>query len=251
VPSFVNEGVRLSYEVRGTGNPAVLLHGFTSLGRTWERRGLVQMLVDQGLRAISPESRSHGASDAVFDPVKCTTDLLANDVIALLDHLTIDSAALVGFSMGGGVAIRAALDVPERVTRLVVGGVGDSAMNAVHDPMELRDLADVFSGQARPREGSNAFRLLRNAEGAGNDPQALLPFLRQGGWPGGLTNVSPLTVPALVILADGDEYMAGAEKLLAALRPSEVMRVHARGHHDVLDDDAVKQNLVRFLTSPD
>jgi hypothetical protein len=63
--------------------------------------------------------------------------------------------------------------------------------------------------------------------------------------------VSPLAVPALVILAERDEYMDGAERLLAELRPSEVMHVHARGHHDVLDDDAVKRRVVHFLASPD
>jgi pimeloyl-ACP methyl ester carboxylesterase len=251
MPTFSREGIRLRYEARGTGNPVVLLHGFTSLGSSWERNGLVRALVDHGFRAISPDARSHGSSDPVFDRAKCTTAVLAADMIELLDQLGIDSASLIGFSMGGGTALRVGLDAPERVTRLVVGGVGDSAIDALHDPGAIRELADAFSGQAEPPAGSNADRLRRNAELAGNDCGALLPFLQQGGWPGGLTDVSPLKVPALLIVAEADEYMHQSEALLAALTPTQVMHLREHGHHGVMGDEAVQQEVIRFLTSPD
>jgi pimeloyl-ACP methyl ester carboxylesterase len=153
--------------------------------------------------------------------------------------------------MGGGTALRVALDAPKRVTRLVVGGVGDSAINALHDREEIRELADVFSGEADPPAGTNAARLRRNAELAGNDCAALLPFLQQGGWPGGLANISTLNVPALVIVAEADEYMRGSEAVLAALAPTQVMHLREHGHHGVMGDDAVQQEVIRFLTSPD
>jgi pimeloyl-ACP methyl ester carboxylesterase len=250
MPTFSREGIRLQYETRGTGDPVVLLHGFTSLNSSWERNGLVCTLVDNGFRAISPDARSHGSSDPVFDPAMCTPDMLAADVMELLDHLGIDSASLVGFSMGGGTALRIALDAPERVKRLVVGGVGDSAINALHDPRQIRELADAFSGHTDPPAESNAAKLRRNAELAGNDCRALLPFLQQGGWPGGLTEVAPLKVPALVIVAEGDEYMTQSEALLAALAPTQAMHLRDHGHHGVMGDDAVKQEVIRFLTSP-
>jgi pimeloyl-ACP methyl ester carboxylesterase len=249
VASFTRGGVRLWYETRGTGNPVVLLHGFTSLSGSWERNGLVQALVAHGFRAISPDARSHGSSDPVFDPALCTTDVLAADVIELLDRLGIDSASLVGFSMGGGTALRVALDAPERVMRLVVGGVGDSAINALHDPGEVRELEGAFSGRADPPARSNAARLRRNAELAGNDRRALLPFLQQGGWPGGLTGVSPLVVPALVIVAAADEYMPRSDALLAALAPTQVLHLREHGHHGVMAHELVQQEVIRFLTS--
>jgi pimeloyl-ACP methyl ester carboxylesterase len=152
VPIFVRDGVRLAYEVRGTGDPVVLLHGFTSLGSTWERNGLVQLLVDHDLQIVTPDARSHGSSDAVFTPAMCTTTVLADDVRALLDHLAMDAAAIVGFSMGGAVALRVALDTPARVTRLVIAGVGDAAINALHNPEEVRALADAFSGERKPEK---------------------------------------------------------------------------------------------------
>lgn len=251
MPTFTKNGVRLVYETRGTGDPVVLLHGFTSLGVSWERHGWVQALVCEGFRAVWLDARSHGSSDPVFDPAICTTDVLAADVIELLDLLGVDSASLVGFSMGAGVAIRVALDAPERVRRLVVAGAGDAAINDLHDPEEVREIENAFSGKAEPAEGSAAARIQRSAELAGNDRRSLLPFLQQGGWPGGLIHVSPLTIPALVIVAENDEYMPRSDSLLAALAPTEVMRLPARGHHEVMQDESVKREVVRFLGSAD
>jgi pimeloyl-ACP methyl ester carboxylesterase len=223
----------------------VLLHGFTSLGDSWERHGWVPALVEHGFRAIWPDVRSHGGSERVFDPALCTT---AADVIGLLDHLGIEQASLVGFSMGGGIALRAALDAPHRVDRLVVGGVGDAGINGLHDPDDIAELADAFAGTNEPREGGIASRIRRNAELAGNDLRALLPFLQHGGWPAGLTDVSSLGVPALAIVAEADEYMPRAETLLAALAPAHVLRLPGLGHHQVMDDALAREEAIRFLT---
>lgn len=247
----MRDGLRLHYEVRGSGAPVVLLHGFTSLGSSWERHGWVKTLVDRGFRTISPDARSHGSSDPVFDSSMCTTVVLAGDVIGLLDELRIDSATMVGFSMGSGVAIRVTLDAPERVTRLVVAAAGDFAINELHNPEEVREIADAFSGRAEPAKGSPAALIRRNAELAGNDTRALLPFLQLGGWPGGLSDLSPLEVPALMIVADADEYMPRSDALIASLAPTQVMHLPARGHHEVLPDKSIMREVARFLTALD
>lgn len=242
--------MHLHYASRGAGEPVVLLHGFTSLGGSWERHGWVSALLEQGFRAIWPDARSHGGSDRVFDPALCTTAVLAADVVGLLDHLEIERASLVGFSMGGGTALRVALDTPQRVDRLVVGGVGDAGINGLHDEHEITELRDAFSGVAAPQEGGIASRVRRNAELAGNDLRALLPFLEQGGWPAGLTDVAPLRVPALVIVGGADEYMPRAETLLESLSPAEVVRLPGLGHHQFMGDVSVKQEVLRFLARP-
>jgi pimeloyl-ACP methyl ester carboxylesterase len=247
MPIFSHGGIRLHYESRGAGKPVVLLHGFTSFGDSWERHGWISTLADNGMQTIWPDARSHGRSGPVFDPELCTTTVLAADVIALLDHLAIETASLVGFSMGGGIALRVALDTPQRVDRVVVGGVGDAGIDGLHDPDEIRELADAFANLAEPREGSIARRIRRNAELAGNDLRALLPFLQQGGWPAGLTDISPLTVPTLVIVAEADEYMPRTETLLASLAPTKVIRLPGLGHHQVMGDTSVRQEAVRFL----
>jgi pimeloyl-ACP methyl ester carboxylesterase len=192
--------------------------------------------------------RSHGRSSRVFDPAACATDVLAQDVAGLLDHLGIPSASVIGFSMGGGIALELALGSPLRVRKLVIGGVGDAAINVLHDSAEVAAIAEAFSNpSAEPPVGTPAAVIRRNAEGAGNDLRALLPFLQNGGWPAGLRSVARLNMPSLVIVAEADEYMAKTDALLAALRPTQILRLRGKGHHQVMGDDDAKRAVVAFL----
>jgi pimeloyl-ACP methyl ester carboxylesterase len=252
VPTFRVDGLTLHYDLRGRGHPVVLLHGFTSRGSTWERHGWLDLLGEAGLRPIAPDARSHGRSDRVLDAASCSTKVLAADVAALLDKLEIPQASLVGFSMGGGTALQLAMDRPERVTRIAVAGVGDAAINELHDPAEIAELATVFAADpADVPAGTSAARIRQNAELAGNDPRALLPFLEQGGWPGGLRELSPVEAPTLVTVSDDDEYMPGARALLEWLAPTTVVRLRGKSHYELLPDETVKRQVVEFLTEPD
>lgn len=248
MPTFRRNGIELHYESAGAGQPVVLLHGFTSLGGTWQRHGWTDRLVAGGFRVVLLDARSHGQSSKVYKPAECETDVLAADVLGLLDHLGIGSAHVVGFSMGGGIAIAVAAVEPSRVRSLVISGVGDAAIDDLHDPHEIAAIADAFADPttAVPTE-SQAYRLRRNAIGAGNDLAALLPFLQTGGWPGGLRAVSPLKMPGLVIVAERDEYMEKAHALLSGLRPTQVLRLPRKGHHHVIADDDVQRAVIAFL----
>jgi pimeloyl-ACP methyl ester carboxylesterase len=222
LPQFAVDGRALHYETYGEGAAVVLLHGFTSLGSTWLRHGWIETLAE--FRTVTLDLPAHGGSVAVVDT---STPYLATLVVALLDEVGVERAGVVGFSLGGGVALQVALDAPQRVARLVVGGVGDAAIH--------------------PAEVAFDERMRRNAEAAGNDVQALLPYLRHGRWPGSPTRVRRLPVPALVIVAEADEYMSPAEELLARLQPSKVLRLPDCGHHQVLPNDDVKRAVAEFL----
>lgn len=90
-------------------------------------------------------------------------------------------------------------------------------------------------------------RLRRNAELAGNDARALLPYLRHGGWPGGLSEMRPTEIPVLLIVAADDQYMRETGALRTWLDHATVIEVAGRNHHDVLDDERVKRSVVAFL----
>jgi pimeloyl-ACP methyl ester carboxylesterase len=242
MPTFERDGINLYYHEQGSGFPVVLLHGFTtSLVGNWQRRGWLDLLADQGFCVIALDFPSHGRSDRAYEAARCSTESLAADVVALLDRCEIPVASLIGFSMGGGVALRLALDHPTRVAKLVVGGIGDSALNELHDPKEIEELIAAFEADA------GAHPLRRNAELAGNDPAALLPYLRHGGWPGGLAETGPIEAPVMVLVAEHDEYMRGTQALLTWLGHATVLGVEGRGHHDVLDDEGVKEHVLAFL----
>jgi pimeloyl-ACP methyl ester carboxylesterase len=230
----------------------VLLHGFTTTHvGNWQKPGWIDLLADAGFRVIALDVRSHGRSDRVYEPSECSTASLAADVVALLDHLSVPRADLFGFSMGGGVALELAMTTPERVRHVIVAGVADAALNDLHDEEQIAEIRAAFETPRIADEvASMGARLRRNAELAGNDVAALAPFLRTGGWPGGLAEPRPVRVPVLLVAAEGDEYMAEVDRILDWLPRAQVLRVPGRTHHTVLDDGGVRQNVVAFLRGP-
>lgn len=106
----------LHYEVRGTGEPIVLIHsGGTDL-REWQ---FVESRLTQHYRVIAVDMRGTGQSPPPLQPAN-----YIEDVRDLLDHLNLDRATLVGHSIGGQVAIDFALTAPERVSNLILLGSG-------------------------------------------------------------------------------------------------------------------------------
>jgi 3-oxoadipate enol-lactonase len=109
-------GGRLAYQVRGAGPAVVLVHGFGLDLRMWDPQ--LRALAGR-FRAVRYDCRGFGASGP-FDPAVPYTH--AEDLLALLDHLGIEDAALVGLSFGGRVVLQAALAAPARVRALALLG---------------------------------------------------------------------------------------------------------------------------------
>src|SRR6266581_2868040 len=108
-------GIGLAYQVFGTGSPLVLLHGgFGSV----EMFGPNVELLAAGRRVIGVDLQSHGRSPAVDRPMRFET--MADDIAALITDLELERAAIMGFSLGGAVALRTAIQHPELVERLVL-----------------------------------------------------------------------------------------------------------------------------------
>jgi pimeloyl-ACP methyl ester carboxylesterase len=108
-------GIDLAYQVLGKGSPLVLLHGgFGSV----EMFGPNVDLLAAGRRLIGVDLQSHGRSPAADRPMHFET--MADDIAALMKHLKVERAAVMGFSLGGAVALRVAIQHPELVERLVL-----------------------------------------------------------------------------------------------------------------------------------
>jgi pimeloyl-ACP methyl ester carboxylesterase len=110
------DGLKMYYEIHGVGDPVVLLHGsFMTITNNWT--GWIGEL-SKTRKVIAIEMQGHGRTadiDREFN-----YEHLADDVAALLDYLTIPSADLIGYSMGGGVAMQCAIRHPEKVRKVVV-----------------------------------------------------------------------------------------------------------------------------------
>lgn len=138
------DGVRIAFEVVGRGRPLVLLHGFYGDRTTWHQAGHVAALAGDH-RLVLIDARGHGESDAPHDTDSYRIDRQVDDVIAVLDALGIDRAALWGASMGGTIGLHLAARHPSRLTALIAGGAHAGAVAA--DPDEVAQEAEIFRTQ--------------------------------------------------------------------------------------------------------
>ena len=115
-------GLDMYYEVHGRGTPLVLIHGaYMSIDSNWAE--LIPTFARR-YRVIAVELQGHGRTRDVDRPI--TYEGMADDVAALLETLGVPCAAVFGYSMGGGVAIRLAMQYPELVNRLIVASASIS-----------------------------------------------------------------------------------------------------------------------------
>jgi pimeloyl-ACP methyl ester carboxylesterase len=110
------KGLKMYYEVHGSGEPVVLLHGaFMTITNNWT--GWIGELA-KTRKVIAVEMQGHGRTADIERDI--SSENLADDVAAILDHLKIPKADLIGYSMGGGVAMQCAIGHPDKVRKVVV-----------------------------------------------------------------------------------------------------------------------------------
>lgn len=129
MPELERNGVHLYYEDLGSGPAVLLSHSCFCDGRQWPQG---PTLLDAGYRVLNLDHRGHGRSGPYRQPF--TMWDLAEDLVAVLDDAGVDSATLVGLSIGGFASIRAALRHPHRVAALVLASTaaGPAAGPAIH-----------------------------------------------------------------------------------------------------------------------
>jgi pimeloyl-ACP methyl ester carboxylesterase len=121
--TFDANGVRLAYTVQGKGQPVVLLHGWLSSGGVnWDLPGTTRRLA-RDYQVVTLDLPAHGWSDKPTREEAYGPELV-EDVVRLLDHLKIDKAHVVGYSMGGIITARLVATHPERVRSATLAGAG-------------------------------------------------------------------------------------------------------------------------------
>jgi pimeloyl-ACP methyl ester carboxylesterase len=120
---FDAKGVKIHYLVEGTGEPVILIHGLDSSAMmNWELPGVIEVLAKDH-QVIALDLPGYGQSDKPADPEAYGLRWI-EDVLLLLDHLKIQKAHIVGYSMGGVVALKFIADHPDRVISGTLGGMG-------------------------------------------------------------------------------------------------------------------------------
>jgi non-heme chloroperoxidase len=227
-------------------DPVLLVHGFASTGAmTWEATGWVRALAEAGRGAIVPDLRGHGASDAPHDPDAYSPELLAQDLLAVLDEHGVERVDVMGYSMGSWVSLALVALAPSRVRRLVVGGVGT---------VEQFGHWGVAAVQAALRDASTELDAdsplapllasLRKAPGV--DREALAACAA-----GMAVHPLPLSssVPTMLVVGEADPVTEGAEDA-ARLLGAQLVVLPRRNHVTTLSARAFKQAALPFLGAP-
>ena len=125
MPSFHNGAVEIAYLDEGEGDPIVLVHGFASSKNVnWVYPTWVSDLKKDGRRVIALDNRGHGDSEKLYDSADYEIAIMASDVIALLDHLGIERADVMGYSLGSRMTAILAREQPQRLRSAILGGIG-------------------------------------------------------------------------------------------------------------------------------
>ncbi len=250
VHHFARDGLSLAFLDEGAGRPVLLIHGFASNhGVNWVGTGWIKTLTGVGRRVIAIDNRGHGRSDAVYDPAAYTTDIMAADALALLDHLGLPSAVVMGYSMGARISAFLALAAPERVEGLVLSGLAENLIRgvgggaAIAAALEATSLAEVTDPVAR------GFRVF--ADQTGSDRKALAACIKASRQTLSEGEVARISVPTLVVAGEDDDISGPPEPLADLIPDAEAVLLPGRDHMSAVGDRGHKEAVLAFIASLD
>jgi 2-succinyl-6-hydroxy-2,4-cyclohexadiene-1-carboxylate synthase len=256
-------GLTVNVEHWGAGVPLVALHGFTGCAATWRR-----CLGDAGTATAqyAVDLVGHGRTDSPADPDHYRMPAVVADLVALLDRLALPRVALLGYSMGGRVALQFAAAHPERVVALLL----ESASPGIADPVErairrrsdealadriLRDgvpafvaeweALPLFRSQARlppaVQEAQRAQRLENNPLGLANSLRGMGAGAQDPVWDA----LPRLTMPVLLLTgAEDGKYAALGRSMAERLPAAELVVAPEAGHTVHLEQPQAFQQAV-------
>jgi pimeloyl-ACP methyl ester carboxylesterase len=246
MPRFAHEDVEIAFLDEGEGEPIVLIHGFASNKEVnWVAPGWVTTLARAGRRVIALDNRGHGQSTKLYEPAAYHSAIIAQDVRALLDHLALPRADVMGYSMGARIAAFLALADPQRVRAAVLGGLGIHLVEGVGLP-ETIALALEAPTRAEVTDPTG-FMFRSFAEQTKSDLRALAACMRGSRQTLSAAEAGRIAAPLLVAVGSKDR-IAGSPQALAALIPgARALEIPGRDHMLAVGDRAFKQGVLEFL----
>ena len=246
--SFDSDGVRIAYMDEGEGEPVLLIHGFASnVAANWVDPQWVHTLTKAGRRVIAYDNRGHGRSEKLYEPALYGAPTMAEDARRLLDHLRIEQADVLGYSMGARIGAFLVSAHPERVRSVIFGGLGINMVRGMVGSgplaraLEAPRLEDVTNDTAR------SFRAF--AEHTGSDLKAMAACMRGPREKVTAEQLGAIAVPALVAVGSQD-VIGGSGPALAELIPGgQFLDIAGCDHMRAVGDSRFKQGVLDFLTS--
>lgn len=241
------DGVRIAYESVGEGAPLLLIHGFASdRVQNWRAPGWYTALTGAGYRVVAMDCRGHGESDKLYDPARYAHDIMARDAIAVMDAAGLEAPAVMGYSMGGYLGMHLVMGHSARVSKLIIGGVGETYFSVAQF---ARD--EIVAALEAPHRDhvtdpvGRQFRLF--AEQGGKDMKALAACMRAERKSFTKAQLSDARQPVLVVCGETDTLTGRPGPLAAAFPNGRAVTVARRDHMTTVGDKLYKQAALDFL----
>jgi len=251
---FDSDGVRIHYLVRGDGEPVVLLHGFfLDVETNWVHTGVLDAL-SEDYRVVALDLRGHGQSDKPHGRADYGVEMI-HDVIHLMDHVRIERAHIVAYSMGGELALKMLEVAPERFRTAVIGGAGwMQPGDFKYQSWELSaaTLTKVKPGESiiaafSPSEDQKPSKAMQ-AVIDDNDAAALAALAR------GMLDVTVSeealrsnSVPTLVVFGENDWIRPHGDALPDVMANLTMRVLPGEDHGSVMGSDAFKRMIRAFV----
>jgi pimeloyl-ACP methyl ester carboxylesterase len=243
---FQHDGVEIAFLDEGAGEPIVLVHGFASNAVVnWVQPGWVATLTKAGRRAIARDNRGHGESSKLYDPAAYHTNLLAGDVRALLDHLGLPRADVMGYSMGARIAAFLALEHPAYVRSTIFGGLGIHLVDGAGLPSSIADALEAPTIDDVDDDFGRMFRAF--AEQTKSDLKALAACIRGSRQALTREQVAAIRAPVLIAVGSKDAIAGSAPDLAALIPGARVLEIPGRDHMLAVGDKVFWQGVLKFL----
>ena len=232
------DSTKIYYEVRGTGDAVVLVHGFIVNGQSWKRTVLYNDLIVQGYKVIILDQRGNGFSDKPHEPEAYENDAEAKDIMALMKLLGIKKYSAVGYSRGAIIVSRL-LVLDKTIKKGVMGGMGAEFTNPEW-PRRIM-FYKALSGEPVPELET----MVQNVKKQGLDQQALAN-LQKAQPSTSKDEIAKIKQPVLIICGDKDSDN-GSAKELADLFKHPVYKITPGDHGGASRTKEFSTAVISFL----
>ena len=247
MPSFHNGAVEIAYLDEGEGDPILLVHGFASSKVVnWVYPTWVSELKKNGRRVVAFDNRGHGDSAKLYDIEEYHIGIMAGDISALMDHLGIARADIMGYSLGARMTAWLSHRQPQRLRSAIFGGIGIGLIEGggpgenVALALEAESLADVADPVGR------TFRAF--ADQTRSDRRALAACLRGSRRLMTREEAAGIAVPVLIAVGTADEIAGSAAALGKIIPGADVLDIPNRDHMRAVGDKVYKTGVLDFLS---
>jgi len=265
------DGTRLYYEEAGSGTPVIFIHEFAGDHRSWEPQ---MRAFSRYMRCIAYSARGFPPSDIPEDPARYSQAHARDDVVAVLDHLKLDRAHVVGLSMGGFAALHVGIAHPQRARSLVVAGCGYGAEPDKKEKFRAECEAAAASFETSWADAAQKYALgPTRVQFQNKDPRGWAEFARQLGEhsPRGqaltmrgvqmkrpslyelIDDMKNISVPTLIVTGDEDDPCLEPALLMKRSIATAGLVVLPRAGHtiNIEDPEAFNRALFEFFVLVD